>query len=132
MKVKLFLFAALFCAVSVVSAITSAQRKPVDEKPITGDLKISTRLTVAGNSMQMTTMIKGRRERSETSFGAGATSISMVTVTQCDMRRTIQVNDKARKFIVTPMDVDDAPGSAPTTNSSGRGTSGSGGVVTMS
>jgi len=131
MKVKLFLFAALFCAVSVVSAITSAQRKPVDEKPITGDLKISTRLTVAGNSMQMTTMIKGRRERSETSFGGGANSISMVTLTQCDMRRTIQVNDKARKYIVTPMDVDDAPGSAPTTNSSGRGTSRSGGVVTM-
>ncbi|HKP36859.1 MAG TPA: hypothetical protein VJT71_08365 [Pyrinomonadaceae bacterium] len=131
MKVKLFLFAALICAVSVVSAITSAQRKPVDEKPITGDFKITSRMTVAGNTTQSTTMIKGKRERTETSISAGTYSMSMVSITQCDMRRTIQVNDKARKYIITPLDTDDTSSPTTTTGSSGRGTSRSGGVVTM-
>jgi len=132
MKVKLFLFAALIGVVSIVSAITSAQRKPVDEKPITGDFKITSRMTVAGNSTQSTTMIRGKRERTETSISAGSYSMSTVSITQCDMRRTIQVNDKARKYIITPMDTDDAGSSTPTTGPAGGGASRRGGVVTMS
>ena len=108
MKVKIFVLAALICAISVATAITSAQRKPAGDPPITGDFKITSRMTVAGNSTQSTTMIKGKRERTETSISAGTYSMTTVNITQCDMRRTIQVNDKARKYLLRPMDLDDA------------------------
>ena len=131
MKVRLFLFIALIGAVSLISGITSAQRRPVDDKPITGDFKITTRMTVAGNSTQSTTMIKGRRERTETNISAGGYSMSTVNITQCDMRRTIQVNDKARRYLITPMDLDDTTGSTAPRSSAGGGASQRGGVVTM-
>ncbi len=104
MKFRLFLFASLVFAVSIVSAITSAQRRPAAEKPLTGDFKITFKQTVSGNSMQSTTMIKGQRERSETSVSSGTYTMTTVNLTQCDMRRTIQINDKARKYLITPMD----------------------------
>jgi hypothetical protein len=132
MKVKMFLFTALIGAISLASAITSAQRRPADDKTITGDFKITTRMTVAGNSTQSTTMIKGRRERTETNINAGAYSVSTVNITQCDMRRTIQVNDKARRYLITPMDLDDATSSTAPRNSGGGGTAQRGGVITMS
>ena len=103
MKSRIVLFAVLIVAVSLVSAIGSAQRKPADDKPITGDFKITVRTTVAGNSTQSTEMIKGTRERSETSVGGGM-GASSVNIIQCDMRRTIQINDTARKYLITPMD----------------------------
>ncbi len=78
MKFRLFLFASLIFAVSLVSAITSAQRRPATDKPLTGDFKITFKQTVSGNSMQSTTMIKGQRERSETSVSAGTYTMTTV------------------------------------------------------
>ena len=111
MKSRLFLFAFLIFAVSILSAITSAQRRPETDKAITGDFKITYKTSVAGQSMQSTTMIKGQRERSETSMPGYST----VSITQCDMKRTIQVNDQARKYLITPMD--DGSSSASTSTS---------------
>ncbi|HEX5702722.1 MAG TPA: hypothetical protein VFX97_05950 [Pyrinomonadaceae bacterium] len=131
MKFRLFLFASLVFAVSIVSAITSAQRRPVAEKPLTGDFKITFKQTVAGNSMQSTTMIKGQRERSETSHSAGTYTMTTVNLTQCDMRRTIQINDKARKYLITPMD-DGASSSSTSTGAPGTAAPATrGGVVTV-
>ena len=104
MKFRIFLFASLIFAVSIVSAITSAQRRPATEKPLTGDFKITFKQTVSGNTMQSTTMIKGQRERSESSINAGTYTMNTVNITQCDMKRTIQINDRARKYLITPMD----------------------------
>lgn len=132
MKVKVFLFAALICAISAATAITSAQRKPAGDPPITGDFKITSRMTVAGQSTQSTTMIKGKRERTETSINAGAYSMTTVNITQCDMRRTVQLNDKARKYIITPMDLDDAPNTRTAPGAVRGGASQRGGVITMS
>ena len=131
MKFRLFLFASLIFAVSLVSAITSAQRRPATEKPLTGDFKITFKQTVSGNSMQSTTMIKGQRERSETSVSAGTYTMTTVNLTQCDMRRTIQINDKARKYLITPMD--DGTSSSSTSTSAPRtgAPATRGGVVTM-
>jgi hypothetical protein len=133
MKVKLFLFAALICAVSVATAITSAQRKPAGDPPITGDFKITTRMTMAGNSTQISTMIKGKRERTETIMSVSTYEMKTVNITQCDMRRTIQVQDKTRKYLITPMDLDDAPNTT-TTPGAARGGAAArrGGVITMS
>lgn len=132
MKVRLLSFALIVCGVSLTAAISSAQRRTETEKPITGDFKIAVRMTVAGNSTQSTTMIKGQRERTETSISAGSYNMNTVNITQCDMRRTIQVNDRARKYLITPMDTDVSTGDvtgaigAPAGGGSRRG-----GVVTM-
>jgi hypothetical protein len=48
------------------------------------------------------TMIKGARERSESRMGY----YDSVNITQCDLKRTIQVNDKVKKYLITPMEVD--------------------------
>ena len=131
MKSRLFLFAFLVSAVSIVSAITSAQRRTDADKPLAGDFKITFKQTVSGQSIQSTTMIKGQRERSETSVSAGAYTMSTVNITQCDMKRTIQINDRARKYLITPMD--DGSSSDSTSTGAARTSSPAtrGGVVTM-
>lgn len=131
MKFRLFLFASLVFAVSLVSVITSAQRRPATDKPLTGDFKITFKQTVSGQSMQSTTMIKGQRERSETSVSAGAYTMTTVNLTQCDMRRTIQINDKARKYLITPMDDGTSSGSTSTGAPRTGAPATRGGVVTM-
>ena len=131
MKSRLFLLAALVFTVSIVSAITSAQRRPATEKPLAGDFKITFKQTVSGQTMQSTTMIKGQRERSETSVSTGAYTMNTVNITQCDMKRTIQVNDRARKYLITPMD--DGSSSSGTSTAAPRPAAPAtrGGVVTM-
>lgn len=131
MKFRLFLFASLVFAVSLVSAITSAQRRTGPDKPITGDFKITYRTSLSGQSMQSTTMIKGQRERSETSVSAGAYTMNTVTITQCDMRRTIQINDRARKYLITPMDDGTSSDSTSTVAPRTGAPATRGGVVTM-
>lgn len=58
------------------------------------DLKVKTRQTVSGQSYENTTLIKGKRQRSEMMNGA------MVNITQCDLKRAIQLNPAAKTFIV--------------------------------
>jgi len=129
MKSRFLLFSAIIVAISVVTAISFAQRRTdTAEKPITGDFKITIRNTTSGQTYQSTTMIKGKRERSETSTGGMNTG--SVSITQCDLRRTIQINDSSRKYLVTPMasgsgDADGA-GNPNSANQTRRG-----GVVTM-
>lgn len=64
------------------------------------DIKMKTKNTSSGNTSEGTIYIKGARQRSNQSFGAG---FEMVTITQCDLKRTVQINDKARTYMVTPM-----------------------------
>lgn len=58
------------------------------------DLKVKTRQTVSGQSYENTTLIKGKRQRSEMMNGA------MVNITQCDLKRAIQLNPATKTFIV--------------------------------
>jgi hypothetical protein len=131
MKFRFSLFAFLLLTLSVVGGVTSAQRRPETDKPLTGDFKITFKQTVTGTSMQSTTMIKGQRERSETSVSAGSYNMTTVNLTQCDMKRTIQINDRARKYLITPMNDglssnNTSTGAPPTSAPATRG-----GVVTM-
>ena len=83
MKSRLLLFIAIIFGISAVTAISFAQRKPDSaDKPITGDFKITIRTTTSGQSSQSTTMIKGLRERSETSMAIGGMNRSSVNTTQ--------------------------------------------------
>jgi hypothetical protein len=59
------------------------------------DIKITTKSTTSGQSMTSTTYIKGARQRTE---GMGYT-----TIYQCDLKRTIQINDKTRSYLITPV-----------------------------
>jgi hypothetical protein len=132
MKTRLLLLAVIAFAMSLATAISFAQRKPDVDQPIRGDFKITIKTNVAGQDMQSTTMIKGLRERSENSMGG--MNMGMVSVTQCDLKRTIQINDRARKYTITPMDSDDSSGVSSEGgmgSSSGGGTARRGGVVTM-
>src|SRR5258708_30824944 len=131
MKRRFLLFTAMIVAVSAVTAISFAQRKPdTADKPITGDFKITIRNTAGGQSSQSTTMIKGKRERSESSTGGMSTG--NMSITQCDLRRIIQVNDRSRKYLITPMDSDsgDADSGAAASSTTGRPHT-RGGVGTM-
>jgi len=137
MKSRLLLFAAIAFAISLATAISSAQRKPDTDQPIRGDFKITIKTSMAGQETQSTDMIKGLRERSESMGGMsmGGMNGGTVSVTQCDLKRTIQINDRARKYLITPMESDDSasgPGSgggmsAPATGGPAR----RGGLVTM-
>ncbi len=134
MKSRLLLFIVIILGVSAVTAISFAQRRPdTAEKPITGDFKITIKNTMAGQSSQSTTMIKGLRERSEANMAMGGMNMGTVSITQCDLRRTIQVNDRSRKYLITPMESDsgdvDSGGGASAPSSGGP--TKRGGVVTM-
>ncbi|HEX8181041.1 MAG TPA: hypothetical protein VF525_15950 [Pyrinomonadaceae bacterium] len=67
------------------------------------DLKVRQKNTTGGQTYESTVMIKGARQRSESAVGAGQTSIL-----QCDLRRTLLINDNTRRYLVYPLDGGDA------------------------
>src|SRR5205807_8136636 len=136
MKLRLSLFTAILFAITTITAISFAQRTRDNDRPISGDFKITFKQNMGGQEMQSTTMIKGLRERSETSMNVPGMPAGMgggmVTITECDLKRTIQLNDRARKYMITPMDSGDTE--TPSTSSPGGRVSGGpsrrGGIVT--
>ncbi|MDQ2920142.1 MAG: hypothetical protein M3R52_00790 [Acidobacteriota bacterium] len=92
----------------ISSSAFVAQRprnRPDAPPPAANDLKIKYRMTMAGQTMETTTMLKGARERSEMKMGYGT---DIFSITQCDLKRTLQVSDKTRKYVVTPMETADS------------------------
>src|SRR5215212_923846 len=73
------------------------------------DLKITRRAGAGGHSGQSTVYIKGARERTEMP--------TITTIRQCDLKRTIQINERARKYVIVPdSELGDAtPAPAPAT-----------------
>src|SRR5262245_23919218 len=88
----------VFLTVSVSVFVAQTNTRP--KATSTGDIKVRYRTTMGGmgggQPNESVTMIKGPRERSETSYGPGFNSIN---ITQCDLKRTIQVSDSARKYV---------------------------------
>lgn len=58
------------------------------------DVKVKTRQTASGQSYENTTYIKGKRSRTESMNGA------MINLTQCDLRRGVQINPAARTYMI--------------------------------
>lgn len=77
-----------YLAIAVVTIACSAS--------VYADVKIKSKQTMSGQSYENTTYIKGKRQRSETMNGM------MVTLTQCDLRRGIQINPNAKTYMVNP------------------------------
>ena len=97
----------------VSSSLLMAQRRPnrpapaaSPAAPARNDLKITYRTTTSGQSMENTTMLKGARERTEMKLGYGR---DIINVTQCDLKRTVQISDSAKKYVITLMDTSDGP-----------------------
>jgi hypothetical protein len=118
----------------VSSSVFVAQRRPVNRAPAAGttapaanDLKITYRTTTMGQSMENTTMLKGSRERTEMKMGRG---FDIINVTQCDLKRIIQISDSAKKYVITPMDNGDAAPAAATTGPVTSEPARRGGVIT--
>jgi hypothetical protein len=119
MKVRKFKFIAgigvIFgvCALAAASLALAQQNKTPRPQ---ADLKITYKVSMSAGATAMpasesTSMIKGVRERTEDHRGYGGDSVS---IRQCDLRRTLQLNDKTRKYIITPMETNDSA-SAPAT-----------------
>ncbi|HLM61159.1 MAG TPA: hypothetical protein VK308_10160, partial [Pyrinomonadaceae bacterium] len=68
--------------------------------PILADVKIKTRNTVAEQTTESTVYIKGKRQRSEQDFGGMKT----VNLTQCDLRRDVQLNTRAKTYFLSLYD----------------------------
>lgn len=130
MKSRLVLFVVIILSISSISVISFAQRtRDAADKPISGDFKITIKNTMAGGqTTQSTTMIKGLRQRDETSNQAS----TQINITQCDLKRTIHINDTTRKYLITPMDDGEATSSGGgAAHTAGTESVQRGGVVTL-
>ena len=105
MRIRIRGLVVLFLLAVSVSAIFAQQRRGRNNPapatpPAQADLRITYRSTTSGQSYESSTMIKGKRERTETRMGHGS---DITNITQCDLKRTIQVSDQTRKYVITPM-----------------------------
>ena len=62
------------------------------------DVKIKSKQTMSGQSYENTTYIKGKRQRSESMNGM------MINLTQCDLRRGVQLNSQTKTYMVNTFD----------------------------
>jgi hypothetical protein len=94
------------------------------------DIRIKQKQEGAGRSTVSEVAIKGKRQRSEMELGPG---MKIVSLTQCDTRRMISINDAAKKYYVMSMDGEataDAAGSAIDVQTAVRPDQRKGGIIT--
>lgn len=75
--------------------------------PALADVRVKQKVTTSGQTMESTRSIKGSRERTETKIemadpDAAAFFPQIASITQCDLRRNVRVNDRARLYMVEP------------------------------
>ncbi len=78
------------------------------------DQKLRTRTSVQGQQFETTSYVKGQRMRDEMNFGP----MSMITIHQCDLNQTIQVNDRTKTYMITKEQALEA--AAPAANKPGQ------------
>lgn len=94
MKQQFFLFAVIILTlVSFQSAFA--------------DVKVRSKQSMAGQTYENTTYIKGKRQRTDAMGG------SMVNITQCDLRRAIQMNPSTKTFVVNEFGEIETTGKSP-------------------
>jgi len=70
----------------------------ISSTAVYADVKIKTRQTMSGQTSENTTYIKGKRQRSEMMSG------KMINITQCDLRRDVQIMPDGKVYMVNPFD----------------------------
>lgn len=65
------------------------------------DLTITEKMTAGGATFTTQTLVKGSRERTTMDMGAGvSTGMSTVTIRQCDLKRSLTVNDSQKTYLI--------------------------------
>jgi hypothetical protein len=106
----MYIFLVLVSLFSVSAVIAQQPRGRSPRTPARApktDLKITYRTNTGGQMMESATMLKGARERSETR----SAYMNIVTIVQCDLKRTIQLSENARKYVITSMEASDSSAS---------------------
>jgi hypothetical protein len=127
-----------FAALTVISLSMFALVESVNGQTGRGpasppsDVKIRQKMTTGsdGQAVETVMYLKGSRMRNE----MASTGMSMSTVRQCDLKRTIMINDKARKYFIMPDSSDGASGDGgmtPVVANMPRTETRRGGVVTL-
>ncbi|MDI1241275.1 MAG: hypothetical protein PSX80_05075, partial [bacterium] len=89
------------------------------------DVKIKSKQTMSGQTYENTTYIKGKRQRAEMMNGMS------VNITQCDLRRGIQINPGSQTYMVNPFAVQTQMTTTPANTTVDRnGVVQSGGTIT--
>ena len=103
-RLKLIGALALLASLTIAASIFGLAGALAQTRPTTtrADLKVRSRMITgdADRGIETITYIKGARMRSET----GVTGMGMSNITQCDLRRTIMLNDTTRTYMITPLD----------------------------
>jgi hypothetical protein len=96
---------------------------------VLADIKVKQKMTMSGQSFESTTLIKGARQRTEQNMG-----VTMITLTECDLKQMVMINDAARKYMITSLDpnnsTDDASRTPPTAAAQPATPTRRGGVIT--
>jgi hypothetical protein len=87
-------FAFILIAVSIATGALAQSRTGATNE----DLTITKTISVGGNTLTSQILLKGKRERSETPM-PGASNI---TIRQCDLHRTLTINEDRKNFFVRP------------------------------
>jgi hypothetical protein len=91
---------------------------------VLADVKIKSKQTMSGQSYENTTYIKGKRQRSESMNGM------MINLTQCDLRRGVQLNSQTKTYMVNAFDQASPSTAAATAATDRNGVVQAGGRVT--
>jgi hypothetical protein len=101
---------------------------------IFADVKVRQKVSMSGQTFETTKMIKGARQRTEQKSSAGGAMDFMsqvASIEQCDLRRTVQVNDSKKLYFVQPFAEENTTQPVtPATRQTNRQTR-SGGTITM-
>jgi hypothetical protein len=93
---------ALLLVVFATGLVTSQTQN----KPTTNDVKIRQRMsTGGGQGMETVLYIKGQRMRNESGGNVGFT-----TILQCDLKRTLTINDQTKTYLISSTDSMNAAG----------------------
>src|SRR4029079_2332484 len=81
------------------------------------DVRITQRVTTSGQKFESTKMIKGSRERTEQKMKANNPKAAayfpqIATITQCDLKRTVRLNDRKQLYMVEPFQTATEPPAA--------------------
>lgn len=101
---------------------------------VLADVKIRQRVTMGGQTFETTKMIKGARQRTEQKSDAGGAMDFMsqvASIEQCDLRRTVQVNDRKKLYFIEPFAEESSPQSVTPATRPGAAQTRKGGTITM-
>lgn len=78
------------------------------------DVTIKQRVTISGQKFESTRQIKGPRERTEQRMEMADPAMAaympqVATITQCDLKRRIQINDRKQLYMIDPFDAPEPP-----------------------